>query len=156
MAGDIRHKGPRRLKRLDETDFYSLEDENGNIVLVTKQETANVIRQHIQDEVSKLDEYYIANQLDKIQEDFNDVAFELKKELEHQISSGLARIKSDIDQKMGELEASVGKYLDYKFDLVAEKMCEKILSKEINQEVEKRLAAKLEEIRLKKSAKGFG
>jgi len=43
-----------RLKRLDATDLLTIPNETGDLLVVTKQEVANIIRKFIQNEIGNL------------------------------------------------------------------------------------------------------
>lgn len=122
-------KAPRSLKKLHETDLIQLPDHEGNLLVVTKQETAKVIREYVDAEIGKLKHAYIADQFQKL-EDF-------------------------VGKEIEKLGGDTMKYLDYRLDQLAEKIAERLATRAFNSEVEKRVAERLAEEKLKKSKKGF-
>ncbi len=121
---------PRRLKKADSGDYLPIENNNGDILLVTKQETILVIREFIRAEIGNLRE---------------DDTLILERK----------RIENILVDKIHRLEKELEAYVNYKFDTIAEQLCEKLLTRKFNEEVQKRVDEKLEKIRQKKLGKGF-
>jgi hypothetical protein len=120
---------PRRLKKLDSSDLMSLENDNGDIIVLTKIETSNIIREFIKSEFSNLND---------------DIFFEEKK-----------RVENLLTEKIEKLEKEIDSYIQYRFDCLAEKVCEYLISRKFNEEIENRVDKKINDIKIKKSGRGF-
>ena len=119
-----------RLKRLDATDLMVLPTEDENRLVVTKQEVVNILRQFIQNEIGNLPDEITKTHKDEL-------------------------IKN-INQKMSVIEKELSAFIDYKFDMLAEKACEMLINRKFNEEVNKRVNERAEElIRIKKSKGNF-
>lgn len=115
---------PRRLKRLESTDYMQINDSNGDILVVTKQETKAVIREMLEDEYNLLFKRSI-------------------KKLE-------TNITQFVENNISSFEKDAEAFINHKIDQAAEKICDMLVMRKFKDEVEKRA----EELLLKKQAKG--
>ena len=106
-------KLPQRLKRLESSDVLSIKDSNGDFLVVTKQETANVIREFIRNEVINISDGFSENQ---------------KKE-----------INKRIDENFRTIEKSVDSFIEHRFNLLAEKVCDMLITRKFTEEVAKKV-----------------
>lgn len=138
---DMRIKLPRNLKRLDESDLFTIKDEYGdNIAVATKQEAASIVHSFVKQQMKDMgEEFWNDEKLN-----FSLKAKENKDALEKMINDKIAR-----------MEKEIGAFIEHKFDLVVEKMCEDLLSRKVKEEINRRVEEALEQIKLKKSGKGF-
>ena len=125
---ESREKLPRKLKKLEPSDILTVKDNNDDLYVVTKQEVARVIREFITNEIGNLPD---------------EISERHKKDL-----------ASKINSKMEILEKELVTFIDYRFDTIAEKACEMLLSRKFTEEVNKRVDERIEKIILKKQAKG--
>jgi hypothetical protein len=124
----LKNKEPRRLKRLDQTDLLTVEDKNGDYLVVTKQEVTKIIREFITSEIGNLPD---------------EISERHKKDLSLRVNN-----------KMLDLERDLLAFINYKFDSVAEKACEMLLNRKFNEEIDKRVEIKVEQLLLEKQKKG--
>lgn len=115
---------PQRLKKLESSDLLSIKDSNGDFLVVTKQETTHIIKEFIKNEV--------INSAD-------DFSSKQRKAMEKRVEANLDKI-----------EKSLIAFIDYKFDMLAEKACDMLITRKFNEEVLK----KAEELITKKKLKG--
>jgi hypothetical protein len=116
MAKEI----PRRFKRLEETDYMKVNDLNGDVLVVTKQETRSVIKEMLEYEYELLSRRAIQN--------VN------------------VRLTEFIDEKFNLFQKDAEAFINHKIDQMAEKICNALITRKFNEEVEK----KAEELLLKK------
>ena len=109
-----------RLKRLDATDLLKVPTENDDYLVVTKQEVASIIRIFIQNEIGNLPDEISKSHKDEL-------------------------IKS-INQKIAVIEKELSAFIDYKFDKLAEKACEMLISRKFTEEVESRVQQRAEKL----------
>ena len=114
---DERDKKPRRLRTLADGDLINIKDKDDNFLVITKIETKNVIREFIKDEFDFLTNKVVINQ---------------SKEIE-----------KDVNRRIEGIEKSVSAYIDYKFDKLSEKICELLLNRKFNEEVERKVKERL-------------
>ena len=117
-----------RLKRLDATDLLKVPTENDDYLVVTKQEVANIIRKFIQNEIGNLPDEISKTHRDDL-------------------------LKS-INQKISIIEKELSAFIDYKFDALAEKACDMLISRKFNEEVERRVLERTEYLLTEKQKKG--
>lgn len=117
-----------RLKRLDATDLLVVPTEDENKLVVTKQEVANILRQFISNEIGNLPDEIAKNHKEEL--------------IKH------------ITQKIEIIEKELLAFIDYKFDTLAEKACDILISRKFNEEVEKRVEEKAERLIIEKQKKG--
>ena len=109
-----------RLKRLDATDLLTIPNENGDHLVVTKQEVANIIKKFIQNEIGNLPDEISKTHKDEL--------------IKH------------INQKISIIEKELSVFIDYKFDALAEKACEMLISRKFTEEVESRVQQRAEKL----------
>jgi len=114
---DERDKKPRRLRTVAEGDLINIKDKDDNFLVITKIETKNVIREFIKDEFDFLTNKVVVNQ---------------SKEIE-----------KGVNRRIEGIEKSVSAYIDYKFDKLSEKICELLLNRKFNEEVERKVKERL-------------
>jgi ABC-type sulfate transport system substrate-binding protein len=114
---DERDKKSRRLRTLSEGDLINLKDKDDNFLVITKIETKNVIREFIKDEFDFLTNKVVINQ---------------SKEIE-----------KDVNRRIEAIEKSVSAYIDYKFDKLSEKICELLLTRKFDEEVDRKVKERL-------------
>lgn len=117
-----------RLKRLDATDLLVLNTEGEDHLVVTKQEISNTIKKYVEKEVGDLPELISKKYKDEL----------LKK----------------IDVKISVIEKELSAFIDYKFDQLAEKACDLLISRKFKEEVERRAEEIAEQKINKKNSKG--
>lgn len=115
---------PQRLKRLEATDYMQVNDANGDILVVTKQETNAIIRGMLEHEYELLSKRVIQN-----------------------VENRLTKL---IDSRFSQFEKESEAFINFKIDQMAEKICDMLITRKFKEEVEK----KAEELILKKQAKG--
>lgn len=115
---------PQRLKRLEATDYMQIKDGNGDILVVTKQETKAVIREMLEYEYELLSRRAI----ERVQN----------------------RLTELVDSRVSQIEKDAEAFMNFKIDQMAEKICDMLITRKFKEEVEK----KAEELLLKKQAKG--
>jgi hypothetical protein len=127
----------QRLKKLESSDLLSLKDSNGDFLVFTKQETTRVIREFIQAE---------------FEEELKQISINLgsseKSKIEKKVKETLKRIEDSADEKIKNIEASIDAFIQYKFDLLSEKVCDLLINRKFEEEVNKKV-----EERLKKRGK---
>ncbi len=120
---------PQRLKKLEASDLLSIKDSNGDFLVFTKQETAKVIKNFIYTELG---------------EELNDISSNIA-------SVEKKKLEKIVNKKLLEVEASIDAFIAYKFDLLAEKVCEMLINRKFNEEVDKKAE---ELLRQKKEERG--
>jgi hypothetical protein len=115
---------PQRLKKLESSDYMQVRDANGDILVVTKQETNAVIKQMLEREYNLLSEKTIKR---------------LEKKLFDLVETRISQIEKDADAFIG-----------LKIDEMAEKICDMLITRKFKEEVEK----KAEELLIQKQIKG--
>lgn len=129
------HKGytdtiPHKLKKLENGDIVPIpvEADASGFVLATKQEVTKIVGDFVQKEFEELKDFFIQKRIT-----YNTI----------------------IEEKMKALEKQLIAYLDHKFNVTVENMCNKLLDRKIQEEIEQRVNDRLEEIKIKKAGKGF-
>ena len=117
-----------RLKRLDATDLLKIPTDGDDYLVVTKQEVANIIRKFIQNEIGNLPDEIAKNHKDEL--------------IKH------------INNKVAIIEKELSAFIDYKFDMLAEKACDILISRKFNEQVDKRVQERAEQLITKKNLKG--
>jgi hypothetical protein len=126
---------PESLKRLEASDLLTIKDKNDDYLLVTKQETAKIIRDFISEEIGNIPD---------------DISEKHKKELLYEINKKMSFVEKTIKDRLNELEKELSAFIDFKFDTLAEKACDMLLTRKFMEEVDKKAEEKL----IKKQAKG--
>ena len=120
-----------KLKRLEESDILRI-DFNDQSLIITKQETGNIVRGFLQAEFN--------NEITSLKEHFFKVTEEI-------INND--NLKQNVNNKMCEIEKSIDSYIEYKFDQLAQKISEHLLSRAFNEEVERKVNELIEKKKLK-------
>lgn len=120
-----------KLKRLEESDILRI-DFNDQSLIITKQETGNIVRGFLQAEFN--------NEITSLKEHFFKVTEEI-------INND--NLKQNVNNKMSEIEKSIDSYIEYKFDQLAQKISEHLLSRAFNEEVERKVNELIEKKKLK-------
>jgi len=115
---------PQRLKRLEASDYIQIRDANGDILVVTKQETRSVIHEMLEHEYKLLSHRVIK----KIEDD----------------------LTKQIEENFKTFEKDAESFINYKIDQTAEKICDMLITRKFKEEVEKRA----EELLTQKQIKG--
>lgn len=115
---------PQRLKRLEASDYIQIRDANGDILVVTKQETRSVIHEMLEHEYKLLSQRVIK----KIEDD----------------------LTKQIEENFKTFEKDAESFINYKIDQTAEKICDMLITRKFKEEVEKRA----EELLRQKQIKG--
>lgn len=115
---------PQRLKRLEASDYIQIRDANGDILVVTKQETRSVIHDMLEHEYKLLSQRVIK----KIEDD----------------------LTKQIEENFKTFEKDAESFINYKIDQTAEKICDMLITRKFKEEVEKRA----EELLRQKQIKG--
>jgi len=116
---------PQRLKKLESSDLLPIKDKNGDFLIVTKQETTNIIREFVKNEVLNFSDNFIDTQNKTFQK--------------------------NVDSRMAYIEKSIDAFIEYKFNLLAEKVCDMLINRKFNEEVNRKVE---EHINNKKKYKG--
>lgn len=119
---------PKRLKRLESSDILPIKDANGDFLVVTKQETANVIRDFIYSELE--------NHIDDVNNKFKTISENIGNKEKKQLTIA-------VNDKFTEIEKSIDAYIQYKFDELAEKVCDLLITRKFNEEVQKKVEERL-------------
>lgn len=117
MPAVKRDKQPRRLRSLIDGDLINLNDSVGQTLLLTKIETKSIVKEYIESEFDAL--------------------------LHQKVNNTLKEIGGNADKRIEEIEKSVSAYIDYKFDKLSEKICELLLHRKFNEEVERKVKERL-------------
>lgn len=128
-----------RLKRLDATDLLKVPTENDDYLVVTKQEVAHIIRKFIQNEIGNLPDEITTKHRDEILKEVNKKNLIIEKELKDRLST---------------IEKELSAFIDFKFDALAEKACDLLISRKFNEEIEKRVQERTEYLLTEKQKKG--
>ena len=116
---------PARLKKLDESDYITIKGKHKEITVVTKQETRSVIKELIERECGPALVKATMNVLSTF-----DTMIE-------------NNIKPDLNEKFSNMQRDVVAYIDFKIDLLSEKICDMLITRKFNEEVDKRVNEKL-------------
>ena len=133
---------PRSLKKLTEDDILRIELENEDCLVVTKQETAKVIRDLLNQEVGNLNDYQLV--------------LDAKKQIDENLNKLSETLKTYTVNKLAKVEKDINAYIDFRIDTTAQKLTEALLSRKFNEEIDKRVNDIIEKAKLKKQGKGFG
>lgn len=125
---------PRRLKKLESSDLLSIKDSKGDFLLVTKQETAMVIREFMKNEVINIGDDIIENE---------------KKVLIKRIDEGVKKINFDVDAYLANVEKTIDDFISHKIDVITEKVCTLLINKKFSEEVDKAAEKKILQMKLK-------
>jgi len=104
---------PQRLKKLESSDLLPIKDKNGDFLIVTKQETTNIIREFVKNEVLNFSDNFIDTQNKTFQK--------------------------NVDSRMAYIEKSIDAFIEYKFNLLAEKVCDMLINRKFNEEVNRKV-----------------
>lgn len=115
---------PQRLKRLEASDYMQVRDINGDILVVTKQETNAVIKEMLEREYKLLSERTI----EKVE----------------------TNLKQLVSERISQIEKEAEAFINHKIDEMAYKICDMLITRKFNEEVEKRA----EELLRQKQTKG--
>lgn len=122
---------PARLKRLEESDYITIKGEQKDITVVTKQETRSVIKELIEKECGPALIKATTNILSTF-----DTMIE-------------SNIKPEMNEKFSTMQKDVVAYIDFKIDILSQKICEMLITRKFNEEVDKRVNEKLEKLKTK-------
>lgn len=137
MSGNV--KPVRRLKKLERSDLLPIKDINGDFLVVTKQETATIIREFIKNEFANMEDIFVMD----------------RERFEQIVHTRTKQAEKEINEKLGMFEKAIGVYLEHKINNFTEHFCEKLLNRRLEKEIEVKVEKRIEELRLKKSSKGF-
>ncbi len=112
-----KNKSPRKLQAFVQDDLLPIKDRNDDFLVVTKIETKNVIKEYINDEFKFLTQKVVNTHRESLE--------------------------GDIDSRMAFVEKSVSAYIDYKFDKLAESICDLLITRKFKEEVERRVNERL-------------
>lgn len=104
---------PERLKKLQSSDLLTVKNGEDNFISITKQETKLIIGEIIKD-------------------NFNFFADE-------KIVGYKSLFEEKINNKLNEIEKNIDAYIEYRFDMLAEKLSEKLLTRHFENEVNKKV-----------------
>ena len=122
---------PARLKRLEESDYITIKGEQKEITVVTKQETRSVIKELIEKECGPALIKATTNILSTF-----DTMIE-------------SNIKPEMNEKFSTMQKDVVAYIDFKIDILSQKICDMLITRKFNEEVDKRVNEKLEKLKTK-------
>lgn len=131
----VKSKFPRPLKRLESSDLLTIKDENEDYYVVTKQETAKVIRDFITSEIGNIPD---------------EISQKHKQRLLDEIDKKMSAIEKVVSDRLNDMEKEIAAFIDFKFDKLAEKASELLINRKFMEEVNKKAEQKL----LEKQAKG--
>lgn len=103
---------PQRLKRLEATDYLQVRDGNGDILVVTKQETKAVIKEMLEYEYELLSRRAIQKVQDILTE--------------------------QIENRISQFEKEADAFINHKIDEMAHKICDMLVMRKFKEEIEKR------------------
>jgi hypothetical protein len=126
---------PSSLKRLEKKDLLSIKDSNDDVYVVTKQETANVIRE------------FVKNEMDNLSDELSESR---KKKLIKEVNDKMGNVEDVLNKRLAEITKELAAFIDYKFDELAERACDMLITRKFLEEVDKRAEQKL----LEKQARG--
>ena len=122
---------PARLKRLEESDYITIKGEQKEITVVTKQETRSVIKELIEKECGPALIKATTNILSTF-----DTMIE-------------SNIKPEMNEKFSTMQKDVVAYIDFKIDILSQKICDMLITRKFNEEVDKRVNEKFEKLKTK-------
>ena len=122
---------PARLKRLEESDYITIKGEKKEITVVTKQETRSVIKELIEKECGPALIKATTNILSTF-----DTMIE-------------SNIKPEMNEKFSTMQKDVVAYIDFKIDILSQKICDMLITRKFNEEVDKRVNEKFEKLKTK-------
>jgi len=131
----VKSKFPRPLKRLEASDLLTIKDEMNDYYVVTKQETAKVIRDIITSEIGNIP--------DEISEKHS-------KNILNELNKKMSDVEKNVNRRLNDIEKEIAAFIDFKFDILAEKASELLINRKFMEEVNKKAEQKL----LEKQAKG--
>lgn len=117
---------PQRLKRLEKGDYIPIHDNNGDILVVTKQETKAVIKEMLEQHYQLLSQRSI-----------------------QKLENNLTKL---VESKTTQIETDAEAFINHKIDEIAYKICDMLITRKFKEEVEKRAE---ELLRLKQTKGGF-
>lgn len=120
---------PARLKRLEESDYITIKGEQKDITVVTKQETRSVIKELIEKECGPA----------LIKANSNIIST-----FDTMIDNN---IKSELNEKFSVMQRDVVAYIDFKIDILSQKICDMLITRKFNEEVDKRVNEKMEKLK---------
>ena len=120
---------PQRLRSLNKSELIPLQDANGDYLVITKQETNNIIKELI--EVHS--EIHLKKSIASVSKKFDEFV--------------AREINPLISKEVQTLQKEVSAYLEYRIDNLANSICESLITKKFNEEVERRVSEKIKEIK---------
>jgi hypothetical protein len=124
----VKSKFPRPLKRLDASDLLTIKDENEDYYVVTKQETAKVIRDFVINEIGNLPD---------------EISEKHKIQILDELNKKMLGIEKLINNRLSDIEKEMAAFIDFKFDTLAEKASELLINRKFIEEVNKKTEQKL-------------
>jgi hypothetical protein len=122
---------PARLKKLESSDLLPIKDLNGDYLVVTKQETNLVIKELLEVQSDAL---------------LNDKVKKIVKSFETIVDGPL---KKGIDVRLDDLSRDVEAHINYRIDNLAKNITEMLITKNFNDEVNRKVEEKLKNIKTK-------
>lgn len=122
---------PARLKRLEESDYITIKGEQKDITVVTKQETRSVIKELIEKECGPA----LIKATSNIISTFDTMIDN--------------NIKPELNEKFSVMQRDVVAYIDFKIDILSQKICDMLITRKFNEEVDKRVNEKMEKLKTK-------
>lgn len=113
----IKPNQARTLRGVVSGDMITLEDKNGDAFVVTKAETQDIVCGYIKREFRKLES-------DLLNEEYK-------------------KLEGTVLEHMKEIEKSIDAFIEYKFDKLAEKVCEMLLARNFKEEIDRKIQEKL-------------
>jgi len=120
---------PQRLRSLNSAELVPLQDSNGDYLVITKQETNEIIKELI--EVHS--EIHLKKAITNVSKKFDDFV--------------AREINPLISKEIQTLQKEVAAYLEFRIDNLANNICETLITKKFNEEVERRVSEKIKEIK---------
>jgi len=114
---------PQRLRRLTESDYLKISFDDEGALVVTKEETEDVIKQML------VNNYHLT-------------ASEIVSNLEK-------CLKNEIDAKFDCIEKELSAYIEFKINNLSEKLVEMLLNRKFNEEVDKKVQLRIQELKIK-------
>lgn len=124
----IKSRFPRTLKRIEPSDLLTIKDEKDDYYVVTKQETAKVIRDFIASEIGNLPD---------------EISEKHKKRIFDELNKRMLAIENMMTTRISEIEKEIAAFIDFKFDNLAEKASELLINRKFMEEVNKKVEDKL-------------
>jgi hypothetical protein len=120
---------PANLKKNEPSDYITINGANKEVTVISKQETKLIINELIMKECES-----------SLKKATRDLLLTYDKMIDE-------NIKPDLDEKFLHLQKEVVAYIDFKLDILSQKICDLLITRKLNEEVDKKVSEKLQQAR---------